>query len=143
MAPMAALANLAPGLYEPLFIRARRALVARRPVLLAVWGAAWMVSDGVIWLSVRGQRPYNGPTPAALATLTIVIAAAAVFAVIYVGRAASGVGGLSAQQRRILLLSYLGGTLPSSRLRPRSTMLAPAGPSLAYIVLPRPFSWWP
>ena len=89
--------------------RARRALVVRRPVLLAVWGAAWMVSDGVIWLSVRGQRPYNGPTPAALLTLTMVIAAAAVFAVIYVGRAGSGVGGLSVLQRRILLLSYLGG----------------------------------
>jgi hypothetical protein len=89
--------------------RARRALVVRRPVLLAVWGAAWMVSDGAIWLSVRGQRPYNGPTPAALATLTMVIAAAAVFAVIYVGRAGSGVGGLSVLQRRILLLSYLGG----------------------------------
>lgn len=89
--------------------RARRALVVRRPVLLAVWGAAWMVSDGVIWLSVREQRPYNGPTPAALLTLTMVIAAAAVFAVIYVGRAGSGVGGLSVLQRRILLLSYLGG----------------------------------
>jgi len=89
--------------------RARRALVVKRPVLLAVWGAAWMVSDGVIWLSVREQRPYQGPTPAALLTLTMVIAAAAVFAVIYVGRAASGVGGLSAQQRRILLWSYLGG----------------------------------
>jgi hypothetical protein len=89
--------------------RARRALVVKRPVLLAVWGAAWMVSDGVIWLSVRGQRPYNGPTPAALATLTMIIAAATVFAVIYLGRAGSGVGGLSVLQRRILLLSYLGG----------------------------------
>ena len=89
--------------------RARRALVVRRPVLLAVWGAAWMVSDGAIWLSVRGQRPYNGPTPAALVTLTMAIAAATVFAVIYIGRAGSGVGGLSVLQRRILLLSYLGG----------------------------------
>lgn len=89
--------------------RARRALVVRRPVLLAVWGAAWMVSDGAVWLSVRGQRPYSGPTPAALATLTLVIAAAAVFAVIYIGRAGAGVGGLSVLQRRILLLSYLGG----------------------------------
>ena len=89
--------------------RARRALVVKRPVLLAVWGTAWIVSDGVIWLSVRGQRPYNGPTPAALATLTMVIAAATVFAVIYIGRAGSGVGGLSVLQRRILLLSYLGG----------------------------------
>jgi hypothetical protein len=89
--------------------RARRALVVKRPVLLAVWGVAWIVSDGVIWLSVRGQRPYNGPTPAALATLTMVIAAATVFAVIYIGRAGSGVGGLSVLQRRILFLSYLGG----------------------------------
>jgi hypothetical protein len=89
--------------------RARRALVIRRPVLLAVWGTAWMISDGAIWLSVRGQRPYNGPTPADLLTLTMVIAAATLFAVIYIGRARSGVGGLSALQRRILLLSYLGG----------------------------------
>jgi hypothetical protein len=89
--------------------RARRALVVRRPVLLAVWGAAWLVSDGAIWLSVRGQRPYSGPTPAALATLVMIIAAATVFAVIYIGRAGSGVGGLSVLQRRILLLSYLGG----------------------------------
>lgn len=89
--------------------RARRALVVRRPVLLAVWGAAWVVSDGAVWLSVRGQRPYNGPTPAAMATLVMVIAAATVFAVIYIGRAGSGVGGLSVLQRRILLLSYLGG----------------------------------
>jgi hypothetical protein len=89
--------------------RARRALVVRRPVLLAVWGAAWVVSDGAIWLSVRGQRPYNGPTPADLLTLTMVIAAATLFAVIYIGRARTGVGGLSALQRRILLLSYLGG----------------------------------
>ncbi|HLX49602.1 MAG TPA: hypothetical protein VKS82_14840 [Streptosporangiaceae bacterium] len=89
--------------------RARRALVVRRPVLLAVWGAAWLVSDGAIWLSVRGQRPYNGPTPAALMTLSAAIAAATVFAVIYLGRAGSGVGGLSVLQRRVLLLSYLGG----------------------------------
>ena len=89
--------------------RASRALVVRRPVLLAVWGAAWVVSDGAIWLSVRGQHPYNGPTPAAMATLVMVIAAATVFAVIYIGRAGSGVGGLSVLQRRILLLSYLGG----------------------------------
>lgn len=88
---------------------ASRALVVRRPLLLTVWGAAWILSDGVIWLSVRGQRPYNGPTPAALATLTLVIAAAAVVTVIYVGRVGTGVGGLSVQQRRILLLAYLGG----------------------------------
>ena len=89
--------------------RARRALVIRRPVMLAVWGTAWIISDGVIWLSVRGQRPYNGPTPADLLTLALVIAAATAFAVIYTGRTRSGVGGVSVLQRRVLLLSYLAG----------------------------------
>ena len=89
--------------------RARRALVVRRPVLLAVWGTAWLVSDGVIWLSVRGQRPYSGPTPAAPAPPTPLIAAAAVFAGLYIGRAGRGGGGLTVRERRILLLSYLGG----------------------------------
>ncbi|MGO8978191.1 MAG: hypothetical protein ACLQER_02690 [Streptosporangiaceae bacterium] len=123
--------------------RARRALVVRRPVLLAVWGAAWMVSDGVIWLSVRGQRPYDGPTPAALLTLTMVIAAAAVFTVIYAGRAGSGVGGLSVLQRRILLLSYLGGYVALFLLEAAIDHAGASRPSLAYMVLPRLFSWWP
>lgn len=91
--------------------RASRALVVRRPPLLAVWGAAWILSDGVIWLSVRGQRPYTGPTPAALAILTLVIAAASIVTVIYVGRVGTGIGGLSVIQRRILLLTYLGGDI--------------------------------
>jgi hypothetical protein len=89
--------------------RAQHALVVRRPVLFAVWGVAWLVSDGAIWLSVRGQRPYNGPTSGALMTVTLVIVAAAIVTVVLVGRAASGVSGWSATQRRILLLSYLAG----------------------------------
>jgi hypothetical protein len=89
--------------------RAGRALVVRRPVLFAVWGAAWLAADGAIWLSVRGQRPYSGPTPAALMELVGIVAAAAIVTVILVGRAASGVGGLSALHRRILLMSYLAG----------------------------------
>jgi hypothetical protein len=110
--------------------RARRALLVRRPVLLLVWGAAWLASDGVIWLSVRGQRPYSGPTPAALTTLTLVIAAATVFTVIYVGRAGSGVGGLSVMQRRMLLLAYLGGYVALFTLE---AAIAHAGASQAVI----------
>ncbi len=84
--------------------RATRALIIRRPVLFAVWGIAWMAGDGAIWLSVRGQRPYAGPSPAALGELTVVIVVAALITVILVGQAASGVGGLSALHRRILLV---------------------------------------
>ncbi len=89
--------------------RATRALIVRRPVLFAVWGIAWMAGDGAIWLSVRSQRPYAGPSPAALGELTVVIVVAALATVILVGRAASGVGGLSALHRRILLVAYLAG----------------------------------
>jgi len=89
--------------------RARRALIVRRPVLFAVWGVAWLVADGAIWLSVRGQHPYIGPTPASLVALTIVAAAAAAITAVLVGRAGSGVGGWTVLQRRIFLLSYLGG----------------------------------
>jgi hypothetical protein len=110
--------------------RASRALLVRRPVLLLVWGAAWLASDGVIWLSVRGQRPYTGPTPPALATLTLVIAAATVFTAIYVGRAGSGAGGLSVVQRRILLLAYLGGYVALFTLE---AAIAHAGASRAVI----------
>jgi hypothetical protein len=89
--------------------RARRALIVRRPVVFGVWGVAWFVADGAVWLSVRGQRPYSGPTPASLVALTLVVAAAAVITVVLVGRAGSGVGGWSVLQRRIFLLSYIGG----------------------------------
>ena len=89
--------------------RARRALLVRRPVVFAVWGIAWMVADGVIWVSVRDQHPYSGPTPAALLVLTLVVAAAAAVTTVLVGHAGSGVGGWTVLQRRVLLLSYLGG----------------------------------
>src|SRR5215472_5043507 len=31
------------------------------PIYLA-WGVAWLVGLGAMWLSVRGQRPYSGPS---------------------------------------------------------------------------------
>jgi hypothetical protein len=89
--------------------RAQRALIVRRPVVFAVWGLAWLVADGAIWLSVRDQHPYNGPTPVSLVVLTIVVAAAAAITAVLVGRAGSGVGGWTVLQRRIFLLSYLSG----------------------------------
>jgi hypothetical protein len=87
--------------------RAEGQLRVRTPVLYLTWGLAWLIADGVIWLSVRGQRPYAGPTPIALLTLTLVVAAAAVVAVVIMGRAGSGVGGVSAIQLRLYLLSFV------------------------------------
>lgn len=89
--------------------RARRELRASYPVLFATWGVVWLISDGAIWLSVRGQRPYHGPTTAPLVALILLIAAGVAVTLAVVGRAVSGVGGLSALQRRIFLVSLLAG----------------------------------
>ncbi len=81
--------------------RALRELRASYPLLFTVWGLFILIGYGVLWLSVRGQHPYTGPTPAALLVLTLLLAAGAVTAVITVGRAFTGVGGASAAQRRV------------------------------------------
>jgi hypothetical protein len=92
--------------------RALRELRASYPLVFTVWGLILLIGFGVIWLSVRGQHPYTGPTPLALLTLTLLIAAGGVTTVIAAGRALTGVGGVSAAQRRVhglaLLLGYVG-----------------------------------
>ncbi len=81
--------------------RALRELRASYPLLFTVWGLFFLIGYGVLWLSVRGQHPYTGPTPAALLVLTLLLAAAAVTTVISVGRAVTGIGGASAALRRV------------------------------------------
>jgi hypothetical protein len=44
--------------------RARRKLTPSPPWLLATRGIAVLAALGAIWLSVRGQHPYHGPTSA-------------------------------------------------------------------------------
>ena len=81
--------------------RALRELRASYPLLFAVWGLFFLIGYGVLWLSVRGQHPYTGPTPAALLVLILLLAAAGVTTVISAGRAFTGIGGASAAQRRV------------------------------------------
>jgi hypothetical protein len=88
---------------------ARRQLTYRYPVLFTTWGLTYLLGYGSLWLSVRGQHPYQGPTPMALLSLTIVVAAAMTITVVLIGRAVSGIGGSSARQRRVYVLSSLAG----------------------------------
>ena len=46
--------------------RARRKLEPAQPWLLAIRAVAVLVALGAIWLSVRGQHPYQGPTAAVI-----------------------------------------------------------------------------
>lgn len=89
--------------------QARHQLRIRYPVLFATWGLMYLLGYGSIWLSVREQHPYQGPTPAALLALTVIVAAALAITVVLVGRAVSGIGGSSALQRRVYVLASLGG----------------------------------
>jgi hypothetical protein len=89
--------------------RAQHQLRIRYPVLYVTWGLMYLLGYGSIWLSLRGQRPYQGPTSAALLSLTLIVAAAIAITVVLVGRAVAGVGGPSALQRRVYVLASLAG----------------------------------
>jgi hypothetical protein len=109
---------------------AREQLTYRYPVLFTTWGLMYLIAYGACWLSVRGQRPYQGPTPMALLSLTLVVAAALTITVILVGRAVSGVGGSSARQRRVYVLSSI---LGFAGLFTLEAALDHAGASLAVV----------
>jgi hypothetical protein len=89
--------------------RAGNELRIRRPVLFVTWGLALLISYGAMWLSVRGQHPYQAPSwPTLLLTLLLLMLAAAITAQV-VDRAASGVGGRSDVQRWIFALALVAG----------------------------------
>jgi hypothetical protein len=89
--------------------RARRELRVNTPAIYASAGVAWLLGYGGMWLSVRGQRPYQGPAPAAAVIQVVLIGLAAAITASVVGRATSGVGGFSAVQRRVSMLALVTG----------------------------------
>jgi hypothetical protein len=89
--------------------RAGSELRIRRPVLFVTWGLAVLIGYGAMWLSVRGQHPYRGPTwPTLLLALLLLLIAAIITAQV-VDWAASGVGGRSEVQRGIFVLALVAG----------------------------------
>ena len=89
--------------------RAQRQLAVRRPVLFLTWGLVVLIGYLALWLSVRGQHPFHGPTPPAVVTLIVLFVAAAVITAWVVDRASSGVGGPSVLQRGIFVLALAAG----------------------------------
>jgi uncharacterized membrane protein len=80
--------------------RAQRDLDFRSPLLSLVAAVVVLVGFGVVWLSVRGQHPYKGPTAASLVVLYALIAIR-IGTVIYAqSRAGAGVSGRSVRLRR-------------------------------------------
>jgi len=89
--------------------RARRELRVRRPVLFLIWGLVVLVGYGAMWLSVRGQRPYQGPAWETLLLAFLLFLAAAGASANVVDGAASGVRGRSEWRRGIFVLSLAAG----------------------------------
>jgi hypothetical protein len=89
--------------------RARRELAVRRPVLFVTWGLVVLVGYGVMWLSVRGQHPFHGPTVPAIVTAAALSLAAIVFTAWATDRATRGVGGPSLRQRGTFVLALAAG----------------------------------
>jgi hypothetical protein len=62
-----------------------------------------------MWLSVRGQHPFHGPTVPAIVTLVALFLVAAVLTTWFIDRASSGVGGPSVLQRGMFVLALAAG----------------------------------
>jgi hypothetical protein len=90
---------------------ARRELTVNRPAIFASWALVYLIGYGVIWLSVRGQRPFHAPAGWALALLAVLAVLALAVSAQVTDRAASGVGGASVLRRRIYWMSLAVGLL--------------------------------
>ncbi len=71
--------------------RARDQFEFRTPLLTLIQAGALLAAYGAIWLSVRGQNPYSGPTGAAVVELYAFIAVAALAVGLEARRARAGV----------------------------------------------------
>lgn len=80
--------------------QAQRGLDFRTPWLTLLAAAVALVAFGAVWLSVREQHPYTGPTVVALVVLYAVVLIRIGTVVYAHRRATAGVSGRSVSQRR-------------------------------------------
>src|SRR5256886_7648880 len=79
--------------------RAQRQFEFPSPLLTLIQAGAVLAAYGAIWLSVRGQNPYSGPSYPALAALCAFVAVAAIAATWEGRRANAGVIRRSSRQQ--------------------------------------------
>jgi hypothetical protein len=92
-------------------VRARRELVISAPLVYMAWGLVWLLGYGAMWLSVRGQHPYSGPSGVSIAAVFVLAGFAVAAVVVIVSRAAAGIDGQSVRYRRIILAAWATGYL--------------------------------
>src|ERR1700716_4314020 len=89
----------AAAILEQTTRRAQRQFEFPSPLLALIQAAALLAGYGAIWLSVRGQNPYSGPSGAALVELYTFVAVAAVAVGLEARRATAGVSRRSSRQQ--------------------------------------------
>jgi hypothetical protein len=80
--------------------QAQRGLDFRSPWLTLIAAAVVLIAFGAMWLSVRDQHPYKGPTAVGLVVLYAVVLIRIGTVVYAYRRAQAGVSGRSVRQRR-------------------------------------------
>ena len=96
----------AATLLEQTTRRARRQLAFPSPLLSLIQAGALLAAYGAIWLSVRGQNPYSGPSGTALVELYTFVAVAAIAVGLDGRRARAGVTGRSSRQGWIQAIPF-------------------------------------
>ena len=91
--------------------RARKELVISAPLVYAAWGLVWLLGYGAMWLSVRGQHPYTGPSGVSIAVVFVLAAFAAAAVLVIISKTVAGIDGQSVRYRRIILATWATGYL--------------------------------
>lgn len=92
-------------------VRARRELVISAPLVYTAWGLVCLLGYGAMWLSVRGQHPYSGPSGVSIAALFVLAGFAVAAVLVIISRAVAGVDGQSVRYRRIIMATWAIGYL--------------------------------
>jgi hypothetical protein len=97
----------AAALLEQTTKRAKGRFEFPSPLLSLIQAAAVLAAYGAVWLSVRGQDPYTGPSLTAVAELYLFVTVAVIAATWDVRRATAGVSGRSSRQRWIRGVAFV------------------------------------
>jgi hypothetical protein len=86
--------------------RAQRQFEFPSPLLSLIQGVALLAAYGAIWLSVRGQNPWSGPSGTAIVELYTFVVVAAVAVGLDGRRARAGVSGPSSRRGLMLAIPF-------------------------------------
>jgi hypothetical protein len=81
---------------------ARKELVISAPLVYTAWGLVWLIGYGAMWLSVRGQHPYTGPSGVSIAAVFVLAGFAIATVLAIASKSVAGIDGQSARHRRII-----------------------------------------